>query len=112
MYKIIIIGVLLFFTCFATPLYAGGGGGEEYETTEIVVRTEALQTVGILVRKGIIEQSWTDIKPEKAKKIPEQRGAAWVVVFKNPGAKEAEKRTLYVFTNANGDYVRANFSGN
>ncbi|MCB2183398.1 MAG: hypothetical protein KQH63_15295 [Desulfobulbaceae bacterium] len=106
--------VLLIMLLSVSPVlsYAGGGGGGEEVIPEIVFRTNASQTVALLVRQGKLDASWADVKPEKAeKRMRDKYNGDWKVAFHNPQEKDTEKQTLYVILNLEGETIRANFSG-
>lgn len=110
MYRFIFyfIGIFVF---SATPIFAGGGGIDEY-ATETQVRNEAKKAVASIIEKGKIDSSWANIEPAEAK---EQMGRSglyeWTVIFKNPNIVDEEKKILYVILNTSGQVLRANFSG-
>jgi hypothetical protein len=40
-----------------------------------------------------------------------KKGKEWKVAFKDPGAKDKSKETLYMFFTMTGNFIAANFTG-
>lgn len=73
--------------------------------SEDAVKARASEEVARLVSIKKIDAAWKDV----AVKGVEKKGTEWLVTFEN--AKAKEKKTLYVFLKASGDFVAANFTG-
>lgn len=71
----------------------------------------ALKQVARLVKKGKIDNSWTNAKVATAEKKKFGGKLEWVVTFSNEKVKDPGKQTLYIFLSLSGEYIAANYSG-
>lgn len=113
-----------FIICLLTALalsvssaHAGpGASGHSHAPVTPITAEKALATassaVAAIVQKGKLDGSWAKIEPTQAKMKKFKHGQEWVVTFTNPKVTDQEKKTLYVFLSADGQYLAANFSGN
>ncbi len=112
--RALVIALLALFTAAALPAAHAGTAGKGHSHGEAIdaaeAKVDAAASVGRLVAKGKLDDSWKGIEAEKAEKKTYEKGPEWVVTFQNPAAEEG-KRTLYVFLTPHGDYVAANFTG-
>ena len=63
------------------------------------------------VSKGVLDKSWSEMKPTKAYQKTFKKEPEWVVEFVNSAAPDKEKQTLYVFYTLDGHYMATNFTG-
>jgi len=115
--------LLLTVFVFSVPVQAGGGhahdkdGGHSMHghahgpVTAEQVKSKAKRTMLNLVKRKVIDQSWTSVVPLKAEKKTFSKGEEWVVSFNNSQIKDKSKQTLYIFFSLNGHYIAANYSG-
>ncbi len=105
---------------FAAPVYAGAGhshdkdGGHSHSSgpiSEVNAKSKATRTMQNLVKRGVINKSWTSAKVIKAEKKSFSKGPEWVVSFYNDKEKDKTKQTLYIFYSLDGHYIAANFTG-
>ncbi len=105
---------------FAAPVYAGAGhshdkdGGHSHSSgpiSEVKAKSKAKRTMHNLVKRGVINKSWTSAKVIKAEKKSFSKGLEWVVSFYNDKEKDKTKQTLYIFYSLDGHYIAANFTG-
>lgn len=120
MKKITAISLLLTVSALAIPAHAGTGhshdkdGGHSHASGPISAakaKTRATQTMQSLVKRGVIDKSWTSVKPAKVEKKTFAKGEEWVVSFDNDQVKDKSKKTLYVFYSLDGHYIAANYTG-
>lgn len=101
-------------TAPAFPAFAHPEGHGE-ETTTIPqgnAEAKAKTIVDTMIARELLEPSWKGLPPASASlREGGSGGLEWVVVFKNPKAKDAAKRTLYVFLSNDGIYLAANHTG-
>lgn len=102
---------------FSMPLvFADGGGDHTHEPAAPISENEALKKASgaleSIVKKGKLDQSWGEVKPQKIIQKTFKNGPEWVVTFDNPKAENKDKQTLYVFLSLSGKVLAANFSGN
>jgi hypothetical protein len=100
--------LILLFALTATTAHAGAGHEHAVELSQSQVLEKASAFVARIVEKGQLEESWKEVKPQKAK---ENSRHEWVVVFSNPEIKDRKKQTLYMFLTLSGEYIAANFTG-
>jgi len=121
MKNIIMRSLLLAVFAISAPVQAGpghahdkhGGHGNHGHgpVTEEQVKAKAKRTMLNLVKRKVIDQSWTSANPSKAEKKTFAKGEEWVVSFQNTQIKDKSKQTLYIFFSLNGHYIAANYSG-
>jgi hypothetical protein len=77
--------------------------------SEEEVKTRAQEELQRLVTDQKVEASWKEAG--KLKGVEQKKGSKkeWLATFEN--ATVAEKKVLYVFLSATGDFVAANFTG-
>lgn len=76
-----------------------------------IAEQNASRIVNTLIKKGIIEKSWSGIAVDTAEKRKFDGKQEWVVSYKNEAASDPEKRKLYVFLTLTGNYIAANYTG-
>jgi hypothetical protein len=65
-----------------------------------------------LVEGGKLEKSWQAVsKVDKLEQIDGKRNKEWKLSFKNPGAADKTKDTLYLFYSLPGNFIAANHTG-
>lgn len=99
----------------ATPTFAGPGSGHSHAAPALVdaakSKTIASRKLASLVQKNRIEATWRGISPNEPTRKDYGKGPEWRVTFTNPKASDPSKSLLYVFVNAKGKVVGANFTG-
>jgi hypothetical protein len=99
----------------SVPAFAHPGGhGEEEQPTisRAAAEAKAKEVVKTMIGRNILEASWGPLAPASADlREGTTGGIEWVVVFKNPTAKDPAKRTLYVYLSNDGAYLAANHTG-
>jgi hypothetical protein len=97
----------------AAPVFAHPGHDEELApaVSRSVAEGRARSVVQTLIKNKVLEPSWAGRSPSTAELKTTGGAEEWVVTFKNDTAKDATKRTLYVFLSAGGEYVAANHTG-
>ncbi len=100
-----------------TPLFAGAGhshseGGHHQQELEVSnIKDTAKQHLLQLIKDKKLDNSWSDISVEDAKKKQFGHHTEWAVSFKNSEVKDANKQTLYIFVSLHGKITGANFTG-
>ena len=79
--------------------------------SEKVVVDCASQRKAALVSSGKLEKSWEAAQVDKTEQVDGKKGKEWKVAFKDPGAKDKSKETLYMFFTMTGNFIAANFTG-
>lgn len=108
------VALILGLSATAVPAFAHPGGHGEEVTTIPVANAEAKAktVVDTMIGRDILEASWRGLNPVSSNlREGDTGGLEWVVVFKNPAAKDPAKRTLYVFLSSDGFYLAANHTG-
>ncbi len=123
MNKLITTFLFLATLAFVVPVYAGSGHAHDKDgghskhghshgpVNSNRVKAKAVNMLGGLVKKGIIDKSWRATKPVKAEKKTFAKGPEWVVSFNNEMIKDKTKQTLYIFYSLDGHYIAANYTG-
>jgi len=94
---------------FAAPAAAHPGHHEDVEpVARSTAEFQAQRAVRLMIRQKTLDPSWTDLPPVDAQLRDGAEGHQWRVVFKNPAAKPATRRTLVVILTADGKYVSFN----
>jgi len=93
---------------FGGPNHNGHRHDHAGELSESLILERASGFVATIVEKGRLEASWSQIKPQKARKNDRHE---WVISFFNPEIKDPQKQTLYLFLSLSGEYIAANFVG-
>lgn len=100
---------------FANPVVAGPGDGCHFHgskpAAESVVIKCADQRKESLVKGGKLEASWATVKHESISMIEGKKGKEWRVVYKNPGATDKAKVSLFMFFTPVGNFIAANHTG-
>ena len=71
----------------------------------------AAQRQQALITSGKIDKSWLAIKPSSFEQVDGRRGKEWKVTFKDPGAADKTKESLYMYFTVQGNFIAANFTG-
>ena len=99
----------------APPALANEGGSCHFHgskpAAESVVLGCAKQRKEALVRSGKLESSWQALQHNTIEQVDGKKGKEWKVAFKDPGAKDKSKETLYMFFTMTGNFIAANFTG-
>ena len=99
----------------ASPAMAGPGDGCHFHgskpAAESVVIKCADQRKERLVKGGKLEASWATVKHESISMIDGQKGKEWRVAYKNPGATDKAKASLFMFFTPVGNFIAANHTG-
>ncbi|GAB4568706.1 MAG: hypothetical protein IV105_24950 [Rhizobacter sp.] len=104
-------------TLFAsTGAYAGADANCHFHgskpATEATVIQCATQYKNKLVEGGKLDKSWQAVsKVEKLEQVDGKRSKEWKLSFKNPGAADKSKDTLYLFYTLPGNFIAANHTG-
>lgn len=102
----------------ATPVFAAGdhnhdaAGGHSHATISAdAASAMASKKVEELVGNGKLDKSWSALPPANTEQKDFGKGKEWVVSFNNPSVADKAKQTLYVFFDASGHYLAANYTG-
>lgn len=101
----------------AAPVFASGdhdhaAGGHSHATiSSDAAAAMAAKKVEELVGNGKLDKSWSGLAAAKTEQKDFGKGKEWVVSFNNPGVADKSKQTLYVFFDASGHYLAANYTG-
>ena len=97
----------------AFPALAHPGHDEEPVTIpQGNAEAKAKTVVDTMIARDILEPSWRRLKAERSDlREGSSGGLEWVVVYRNPAAKDPAKRALYVFLSSDGIYLAANHTG-
>ena len=96
----------------ATSAFAGPGHSHDGPFTEMEAIKDASAIVAQFVQKGRLDVSWSEVEAtEVQKKANEYGQQEWVVIFSNPNEPDPQKKTLYVFFDAYGEFSRINITG-
>lgn len=94
---------------------AGPGDGCHFHgskpAAESVVIKCADQRKERLVKSGKLEASWSTVKHESISMMDAKKGKEWRVVYKNPGATDKTKASLFMFFTPVGNFIAANHTG-
>jgi SAM-dependent methyltransferase len=71
----------------------------------------ANQRKDALVKNGKLDKSWSPIKQESIEYIDGKKGKEWKVTFTNPSASDQNKKNLFMFFTAPGNFIAANYTG-
>ena len=106
---------LAFTLTLSTSVMAGPGDGCHFHgskpAAEAVVIKCADQRKERLVKGGKLEASWATVKHESISMIDGQKGKEWRVAYKNPGATDKAKASLFMFFTPVGNFIAANHTG-
>lgn len=111
-----IAAAALLLSLFTAPAALADPGGSCHfhgskPATEAVVTGCANQRKAALVKAGKLDASWQAATLEKADLVDGKKGKEWKVVFHNPAAPDAAKRSLYLFFSQPGNFIAANHTG-
>jgi len=104
-------------TLFAsTSAFAGDDASCHFHgskpAAEATVIQCATQYKDKLVEGHKLEKSWQAVsKVDKLEQIEGNRNKEWKLSFKNPGAADKTKDTLYLFYSLPGNFIAANHTG-
>lgn len=112
-----LIAAAVFTTALWAPTtFAAEGGSCHFHgskpAAEATVTGCATQRKDALIKAGKLDASWQSIKQDKIETVQGKKGKEWRVNFKNPGATDKSKETLYMFFTPPGNFIAANFTGN
>lgn len=94
----------------STAAIAHPGHGDPIAEQEAVQRATA--EISRLVTSGKLEKSWKVASELQTATLQTQaENKEWALVFTNPQATDAQKRTLHVFLSETGEFLAANFTG-
>ena len=100
---------------FANSAMAGPGDGCHFHgskpAAEAVVIKCADQRKESLVKDGKLEGSWATVPHESISMVDGKKGKEWRVVYKNPGATDKGKTSLFMFYTPVGNFIAANHTG-
>lgn len=114
--KTLIAASALLASLFAAPAALADVGGSCHfhgnkPATEAVVTDCAGKRKAALVKAGKLDASWQAAAFDKAELVDGKKGKEWKVVFQNPAAPDAAKRSLYLFFSQPGNFIAANHTG-
>jgi hypothetical protein len=78
---------------------------------EAVVIKCADQRKETLVKGGKLEGSWATVKHESISMVDGKKAKEWRLVYKNPGATDKTKTSLFMFFTPVGNFIAANHTG-
>ncbi len=110
--------IVLVSGAMATPTLVAGGDSKCHfhgnkPATEDTVLTCAEMHKSRLIKKGTIESTWAEVKHDTIQQVDVKSGKKeWKVAFKDAGAKDKAKETLYMFFSISGNFLASNFTGN
>lgn len=88
------------------------GAGQHDPLTKAGAIKKASTKLAGLIKKGKLDQSWSEIKVKNVEKKTFSKGPEWVVSFYNGKVTDKSRQTLYMFYDMDGHYLAANFTGN
>lgn len=112
-----ILPVIALTATFAAPMSAQADAGSRCHfhgskpAAEAVVTTCAVQQRDSFIKTGKLDASWKTIAPAKPEQVDGKKAKEWKVVFQNPAATDASKKTLYMFFSLPGNFIAANHTG-
>lgn len=100
----------------ATGAHAGADASCHFHgskpAAEATVIQCATQYKDKLVEGGKLEKSWQAVsKVDKLEQVDGKRSKEWKLSFRNPGAADKAKATLYLFYTLPGNFIAANHTG-
>jgi len=100
------------------PYFAIAGGDHDHEhgrshepVSQAQAEKVAIHSIGRLVNKGKLDESWKSTKTTKAEMKVFGKNTEWVLTFNNKKVSDTSKQTLYVFVTLEGEYIAANYTG-
>lgn len=120
MMKIITVVTLSLSLLAISPLTTAGpghehdshGGHDHGPISSERVSIKAKQRVEHLIASGKIAPSWKNLSVATIEQKTYANGPEWIITFKNPRLKDANKQTLFLFFTLDGRYIAANYTGN
>jgi hypothetical protein len=101
-----------------SPLYAGGnhddhdhGEKSHPKIDEAKAKLIAVKQLNTHIDSKKLKSSWLDMPVHKIEQKTFNSKLEWVVRFKNPKIKDANRQILYVFVNLHGRVTGSNFTG-
>ena len=99
----------------ASPAYADPGSSCHFHGTKAASESTVIQCANnrkeTLVKSGKLDKTWGSAKVESAALVDGRKGKEWKVMYNNPLEPDTEKRSLYMFFTAPGNFIAANFTG-
>lgn len=99
----------------AHPAMAGPGDSCHFHgskpAAEAVVIKCADQRKETLVKGGKLEASWSAVNHESISMVDGKKGKEWRVTYRNLGATDKTKASLFVFFTPVGNFIAANHTG-
>ena len=100
----------------STGAYAGADASCHFHGSKPASETTLIQCAtqykDKLVEGGKLEKSWQAVsKVDKLEQIDGKRSKEWKLSFRNPGAADKTKDTLYLFYTLPGNFIAANHTG-
>ena len=97
------------------PALAAEGGSCHFHgnkpAAEATILGCAQQRKEFLVKTGKLDATWMALKHDKIEAVDGKKGKEWKVSFKDPGAKDKSKETLFIFFTVAGNFIAANYTG-
>ncbi len=112
-----ILSAIALSTTLAAPLPALADAGSSCHfhgskpASEAAVNQCATQRRDALVKSGKLDAGWQTIQPARPEPVAGPKAKEWKVVFQNPAATDASKKTLYMFFSLPGNFIAANYTG-
>ena len=103
----ILVSILTLFSGTA----AAGTGHSHDPVTQQQAEQVATGILSTLVKRSVIEESWSGTEVKMSEKKVFDGQTEWVVSYKNDAVSDPSKRTLYIFLTLTGDYIAANYTG-
>jgi len=101
-----------------TSVYASGshdhGHGHSHAQKEVSQKTikgQANQVLSGLIKKGKINESWSNTAIQDMKKKQFHHNMEWVVSYENKKIQNKMEQTLYVFISLTGEVTGVNYTG-
>ena len=115
MKRLIALSTVVSSLSFTAAVFADTGSSCHFHgskpAVEATVAQCASQRRDALIKSGKLESSWQAIKQDKVEAVDGKKGKEWKITFRNPGATDKSKATLYLFFTLPGNFIAANFTG-
>lgn len=106
--KALFVSLCLIFT--ATTAMAGAGHSHgPINQDKVTVKAE--KTVNSLINQGVLDNSWAGLPVTTIERTKRNGDLVWLARVENTNAKDAAKRTLYIYLTLTGGFINANYSG-
>ena len=79
--------------------------------TEDVAKKNAVDSIGVLIKKKKLEDSWSKAEFVSIEKKQFGKKMEWLAIYKNSAVKDVAKQKLYIFMKLSGEFLAANYSG-